>query len=110
MVIFGLGLRVAKIKHKNHLQLLRQAAVTQVTSRQSYKEGNTVLLGPGYHVTPHGGTALPFNRHWQPSHERKPRNGSPETAAENLQVEQFLARSRKRPATSLTHFLGHQHI
>lgn len=51
MVDFGLGLRVAKIKHKNHLQLLRQAAVTQVTSRQSYKEGNMVLLGPGYHVT-----------------------------------------------------------
>lgn len=51
MVDFGLGLRAAKIKQRNCLQLLSQAAVTQVTSRQSYKEGDVALLGPGYHVT-----------------------------------------------------------
>lgn len=51
MVDFGLGLRAAKIKHRNCLQVLTQAAVTRVTSRHSYKEGDMALLGPGYHVT-----------------------------------------------------------
>lgn len=51
VVDFGLGLRVAKIKHKNHLQVLTQAAVTVVTSRQSYKEGDMALLGRAYHGT-----------------------------------------------------------
>ena len=51
MVDFSLGLRVAKIKHKNHLQVLRQAAVTWVVSRQSYGQGDMALLEAGFHVT-----------------------------------------------------------
>lgn len=51
MVDFSLGLRVAKIKHKNHLQVLRQAVVAWVVSGQSYKQGDVALLGAGFHVT-----------------------------------------------------------
>lgn len=51
MVDFSLGLRVAKIKHRNHLQVLTQAVVAWLVSRQSYKQGNMDLLGAGFHVT-----------------------------------------------------------
>lgn len=52
MVDFTFGLRVAKIKHKNHLQVLRQAVVAWVVSRQTSKQEDVALLGAGCHVTP----------------------------------------------------------
>lgn len=45
MVGFGLGLRAAAIKHRNHLQGLCQAAVTQLTSRTAAEKGTWPCLG-----------------------------------------------------------------
>lgn len=50
-VDFSLGRRVAKIKHKNHLQVLTLTAITQAISRCSNKQGDGALLEAGVHIT-----------------------------------------------------------